>query len=310
MAIFIGVLVGVPLVYALLLFVVSLISIRPPRIPVFLSPAQFGLPQESIYLTTSDGIGLRGWWVEGGDEAVVLCVHGYLANRCELVPYSIRFREMGASVCLIDLRCHGTSERAQVTYGLDETRDVLAALEFIHDRKPKAKIVVFASSMGAVAALRATVERPDLVQGLVLDGAYGRLDEAARGFWEVSGFKAAAKFLAPTSHFGRALLKVDPKTVVTKHLFEKAREIPMLLLYGTADTVVPVSSAQECSEAAGPKATTVWFNGCGHSAARYSDPHAYFVAIADFLDQNELIKGARENEKSRQSTIKPADSLV
>lgn len=310
MLIFLSVLGGIGVLYFLGLLLVSVISLRPPRVPIFLSPAQLGMPQESVDLVTTDGIKLRGWWVQGGEDTVIVCIHGYLANRCELVPYVPRLREMGASVLLFDLRCHGSSERARVTYGSDEAADVLAALRYVRARLPSAKTVVFASSMGAVAALRAAVEAPDLVDALILDGTYGRLDEAARGFWEIGGFKAVAKLLAPTAHFGKALLRVDPKTVVTRPLFEKLADKPMLLLYGTADTVVPLESAQDCVNAAGTQGRVVWFEGCGHSGARYSQPELYFDSIASFLTDNELVAKEREDEKSRSLTIKPVESLV
>lgn len=310
MVIFLSVVLGVGLLYAILLLTVSVISVRPPRVPVLLSPAQFGLPQEPVSLLTEDGVGLKGWWIQGPGPDVVVCVHGYLSNRCELAPYAVQLRQLGASVLLIDLRCHGSSDRAKVTYGLDEAEDVLAALRYAKTRSPMGKITVFASSMGAVAALRATLAEGHLVDGLILDGAYGRLDEAAKGFWEIGGFKSVAKLLAPTSMFGRAVLKVDPRKVVTRPLFAALDDVPMLLLYGTKDTVVPIESAKDCVEAAGVNAKTVWFEGCGHSAGRYSQPELYFDSIADFLRDNGLVVEPGITQRTQNPAIKAAGTTV
>jgi len=73
-------------------------------------------------------------------------------------------------VLLLEWRNHGGSGRAQATFGLNESRDVLAAVEFLRAR-PEAHgrpLVVYAVSLGTAAAGIAAPRIPDLA-GLVLD---------------------------------------------------------------------------------------------------------------------------------------------
>ncbi len=285
MTVFLWILGSLAVLYLLFLIAVSLLSVYPPRIPAFFSPAQIGLPQETIDFTTKDGVNIRGWWVQGEIPIVVIATHGFFSNRSELAPYALPFAEFGLNVLLIDTRCHGGSSRAKVTFGQNETIDVLAALEYARNRVPGAKFILFGSSMGAVASARAALEQKADVIGLILDGPYWKLDQAAKGFWEIGGFGPISNFMKPTTHFGPLFLPFNPKKVCTEVIFSELKSCPVLFLYGTKDTVVPLDHAKNCVNAVGENGRVVWFEGCGHSVARYADPYRYRQEISDFLKQ-------------------------
>ncbi len=55
---------------------------------------------------------------------------------------------------------------------------------------------------------------PDAVDGLVLDGCYARLDEAAGAWWQFMGAGAFLSFLlTPASRIGQMLTGTNPKSV-------------------------------------------------------------------------------------------------
>ncbi|MBS1723568.1 MAG: alpha/beta fold hydrolase [Armatimonadetes bacterium] len=269
--------------HVLVMLVASFVSVRPPRIPLLLSPAMLGDPQETLDIQTDDGLNLRGWWCEGGDDWVVVCTHGYFANRSELVPYGPRLRQSGPSLMFFDFRCHGTSQRAKCTFGIEEVRDLKAAIDLARARKPHAKVAVFGSSMGAACAARTATQYPGLIDLLVLDGAYNRLDEAATGFWYVTNMKPLARYLKPVAWFGRLWAGFDPRKIDMVPVYRQLDGLPTLFLYGAADPVVPLESARQCVEAAGRETKVVWFEGCGHSQARYFMADEYYRSIHEFL---------------------------
>ncbi|HEY0868667.1 MAG TPA: alpha/beta hydrolase, partial [Fimbriimonas sp.] len=141
--------IGLLALYLLLLLVVAWISIRPPRLPVYISPGVFDAPQEEIAIPYK-GRWLRGWWVEGGPNVAVFA-HGYLMNRAELTPVAVKLWKEGMSSLLIDFHGHGRSARGKVTMGLQEREDVRAAVQFARSRK-NGKLVLIGSSMGSAAS--------------------------------------------------------------------------------------------------------------------------------------------------------------
>lgn len=306
LALLLGALGGVVLLYAALLFVVAVVSVRPPRIPLFLTPGLLGEPEEVVEFTTDDGVKLKGWWSPGGSDIVYVFFHGYLSNRTEWLPFGPRLRAQGASLLFVDHRCHGTSDRAKCTFGVDEAKDVRAAVAYARNRAQGARIVLFGSSMGGASAARALSEDNTLADGLVLDGAYANLEEAARGFWYVTGFKVVAKALAPATLFGRLLLGFSPKQADMADVYAGLRGRPSLFLYGGVDTVVPRESAARSAEAAG--AEVVWFEGSGHAQGRFWEPERYYGAILSFLRDNDLVEspGSANDENKTPIISGPA----
>ncbi|MBS1712933.1 MAG: alpha/beta fold hydrolase [Armatimonadetes bacterium] len=290
----VGVLLSLPFLYLLLLLGLSYLSVRPPRVPLYMFPSQFGEPQEWVEFDSQDGLRIRGWWSASDGDVVAVFVHGYAANRCELVPYGLRLRQMGVSALYVDLRCHGASDRAKCTFGIDEAMDVRAAVAFARSKNPKAKIVVFGSSMGAAASARAWADDPGLADAMIFDGPYARLDEAARGFWHVTGVAQIARFLGPIAVVGRVWAGIDPKKVDMEPVFARLCGRPVLFLYGTRDWVVPMESASRCVSAAEAQTQVVYFEGQGHGQARYHEPAKYFDSIVAFLEGQGLVDPVQE----------------
>ncbi|MBL8065574.1 MAG: alpha/beta fold hydrolase [Chthonomonadaceae bacterium] len=284
---------SVGVAYVVFLVAVAALSVYPPRIPPFFSPAQTGAPQESVWFTTEDGVELSGWWVEGGTNTVLVCLHGFLANKSEFAPYADRLVRLGCSVLFVDFRCHGGSQRSKCTFGTEEAKDVRAAVAYSRQRAPGARIVLMGSSMGGAASVRAMADDPDLADALIADGPYANLDVAARGFWHVTGLRPLATLMSPAASFGRLFLGHNTKDVDLLEHFRKLAGKQVLLLFGDSDKVVPKDSAQNCVDASQSKVE--WFSGCGHCQGRFAEPYRYFNSIANFLTDSSLLPNSPDN---------------
>ena len=149
--------------------------IKPGKSPVFSSPAAVGLKFEDVSFQTSDGVTLSGWLVEGGSDKVVIQSHfGVQCSRSGYTPKEKGFMKLwdrdieflnqakylvdaGYSVLMYDMRNHGNSGTGKipfVTWGSEEGKDVVAAVNFIsnHERYKNSSIGLLSICMGSSAS--------------------------------------------------------------------------------------------------------------------------------------------------------------
>lgn len=128
--------------------------IKPGKSPVFETPDQYGLPFEDVAFKTIDGVTLSGWLVRGKTDNVIIQAHfgvqcsrsGFTVEGKGMMEKSLWNKdiaflkqvkylvEAGYSVLLYDMRNHGESEhKGWITWGKEERKDTVAALQFIAD---------------------------------------------------------------------------------------------------------------------------------------------------------------------------------
>lgn len=267
--------------YLALIGVAVFVSIRPVRVPHFLSPGQLGLPQEDMQVV-SDGLALRGWWVEHPNpKFIVIGLHGYICNRSELAPYALPFYRDGYSSLFVDFRAHGRSSGTNVTFGHRERADVKAMVEWARQKQPNVPIVLFGSSMGAAAAALAAGDDPGLADVFIFDGVYRSLDEASAGWWDMMGGRWMKITLYPTIWLSRLILGFDPKSISVENALQKICGKPVLLLNGTHDPLVRTASAEANVQACGGE--IVWFQNAGHGHGRFMEPKRFEDSVIAFL---------------------------
>lgn len=120
-------------------------------------------------------------------KGVVILFHGYISCKANSLPYAQAFNQKGYSTVMVDFMGHGGSEGLETTIGYKEGRDVKAAFDYAKKKYPNQKIILFGSSMGAVAIMK-SVEQYDIAPDkLILECPFGSLLETAKGRFEVMG---------------------------------------------------------------------------------------------------------------------------
>lgn len=153
---------------------VSDMMIKPGNAPVFGNPKDFGLDFEAVDFQARDGVTLRGWLVPGGSDKVIVQSHfGVQCSRSGYTPKGkglikmwkedISFlrqarylHDKGYTVLMYDLRNHGESDLGTtpwVTWGPEEAKDVIAAVDFVssHPTYREAGIGLLSICMGSAA---------------------------------------------------------------------------------------------------------------------------------------------------------------
>jgi pimeloyl-ACP methyl ester carboxylesterase len=263
-------------------------SLRPFRVPLYISPGLMSYPQERVELSV-EGLTLLGWWSPCPDaKGVVIATHGFVMNRCEWVPLLPVLHGEGWSCLFVDFRGQGASGKAFCTFGDRERQDVHAMINWVQERCPGLPIVLLGSSMGAAAAVYAAGERPGDVDGLILDGVYSDLETASKGWWVMVGGRKLDALLKLTLPLGSLMSGIRPRDLSVVRGLAPLQGKPILLAYGTEDPIVPRPAAQKVAEAAGEGAVLEWFEGAGHGHGRFREPARYHQAIVSLLRNVEM----------------------
>lgn len=213
---------------------------------------------------------------------LVLC-HGMESTRAGTKQTAIaeRFVPKGYTVLRFDFSYVGDSEGDYEDLTVSgEVDDALGALDFMHQFGGATDCTLVGSSLGGLVALLAATRAQHVVSRVatiapVADPHIFTKDltpDAIAGWRSRGRRRVGANFLRPT--FLDDVLALDAPRAFS-HL-----NIPILVLHGDADTVVPPSHAELIARYAGGPVTIKHFPGVGH---RFEEPGA-LARLLDTLD--------------------------
>ena len=134
------------------------------------TPADLGLPYESVSLETADGERLAAWWVPSeSPRGVLLFCHGNAGNISDRLDSIRIFNRLGLDLFIFDYRGYGKSSGSPSEQGIH--RDTETAWKYLEQmrRIDPQKIVVFGRSLGgSIAAWISQTHRPG---ALILEAA-------------------------------------------------------------------------------------------------------------------------------------------
>jgi fermentation-respiration switch protein FrsA (DUF1100 family) len=238
----------------------------PSRI-LELAPAALGLRHEEASLLTEDGVRLHAWLLPlPGARRTVLFFNGNAGNMSHRLDRAVQMqRRLGVSVLLFDYRGYGRSEgrpEEQGTY-----RDARAVYRYAVEvaRVPALDLVLFGESLGAAVAVQVALERP--VGALILESAFTSIPDMAR---------AAYPFLPPVGPLIRTRYETIAKV--------PRLTVPLLVLHGERDGIVPLAQGRRVFAAAGGPKRFFAVPGAGHNDTYVTGGAPYWRALAEFLD--------------------------
>lgn len=247
-----------------------------------------------VRLAARDGRArIDGWYLDPGcARGAVLFVHGKDACRGDELksPSGPLARELvaaGFAVLTIDLRGHGTSSRARLTYGERERHDVLGAVDWLRAQGHR-RIGVLAASMGASTAWLAAADEP-AIDALVADSAFAdfaqMIERQYRRLSRLPGF-----FLPGALALGRLMTGVDLRRV---NPLARARDLagrPVLVIHSEGDRFVPVDDARALAAASGAE---LWTTATQRHIGSYvGEPAAYTQRVLGFFERHLAARAA------------------
>lgn len=220
------------------------------------TPAQFGLAHEDVWLTAADGSRLHGWWLPAAKQPAlgsVLHLHGNAANVSNHLPLVAWLPAQGFNLLMLDYRGFGRSEGRPTLHGVVE--DALVALRHLRSRPgvDGERLVVIGHSLGGATALRALAADRAGVRLAVLDAPFASYRGIAR---DAAGGTPLA-LLLPLARPTLPTADHDPVQAAAR------LDLPLLIVHGDADEVIPLHHSQQIAAAA-PSARLIVVPGAGH----------------------------------------------
>ena len=275
---------------------------------------------EVVRLRSRDGVRLTGRWLaaEPGDDhwfadprEAILLLHGYSGSVTPDLVALGPFLRRTAGVLGLDFRGHGGSDDAPTTFGLNEIEDVAGALSWLGERGVR-RVALVGSSMGGITAIAATAvlgdgrlasadipteapvvttvdaPRPRIV-AVVADSVSPELAlVVGRRLGVPGGVRLAGHAF---SRFER-IAGGDPRATQPIAMVGLLEALPLLLVHGGADPLIPASAQARLVAAAPAGARHLVVDGAGHREAYRTDPDAWEAAAGDLL--RTAFRAARE----------------
>ncbi|MBP5694326.1 MAG: alpha/beta hydrolase [Bacilli bacterium] len=221
------------------------------------------------------------------DEDAPFCIeaHGYRGSGIrDFSGGLVEFYNLGYNVLLIDHIGHGESSGKTITFGIKESKDVFEWIKYINERFNYPEMILYGISMGGNTVLN--VSNMDLsanVEAIISDCPYTTPFAIISKVTKSMGInpKLAKPFIYMSAFFCAHvnLSKGDARKAV------KETKVPILLIHGTKDLLVPHEMSKEIHEANLKDTKLLLVDGAPHGLSYLIDKEKVVGTIKEFLNE-------------------------
>ncbi|MDR7306243.1 alpha/beta hydrolase [Rhodoferax saidenbachensis] len=241
---------------------------------LYSTPADLGLRFEAVSFHSQDGTPLIGWFIPAAGYAnprdakgTVVHFHGNAQNMTAHWQYVAWLPRRGYNVLAFDYRGYGASQGEPEVKGVFE--DSRSALDYVRTRKDvnPGRLLVLGQSLGGTNAIAAV-------------GSGNRV--GVRAVAIEATFYSYSR-IASDKVSGAGLLMNDSYSAA--NFVDRLAPLPLLLIHGTADPVIPYAHAVQLLDKAQEPKRLITVPGGGHIEAftpRFGS--TYQDVVVDFFD--------------------------
>lgn len=227
------------------------------------NPAEWGCQYETVKFAAKDGTQLHGWFIpcpNGAkkDKPTIVFSHGNAGSIGHHLGFVVWLVDAGYNVLMYDYRGFGKSGGMVDRRGI--VNDVKAAFDYTSSRADvnAGNLVSYGHSLGGAKSVTAIGESP--VKGLravIIDGSFASYQAMASIIGGQLGASVVTDELSPKDYVG----KLSP--------------VPLLVVHGTRDEVVPVSQGRQLYQSAREPKTLFEVKNGRHGDALVRDNGAF-----------------------------------
>ncbi len=204
-----------------------------------LHPEKLGLKYDDVFLPMGDGLRLHGWYLhaKGRPKGTLLHLHGNAENISTFIAPVHWLPSRGYNVLLLDYSGYGKSEGVATVPGVH--RDAKIALEYLLSRPgpDSESLVVFGQSLGGAVGIYTVAHSPqrERVKAVISEGAFS-------GYARIAREKMNLLWLTWPLQWPLSFLFSDEFS--PEDAAAGLSPVPLLLIHGDADTIVPYSHSR------------------------------------------------------------------
>jgi len=226
------------------------------------TPQDLGLKYQDIYIKTSDGFILNGWFIPAEDSKyTIIFFHGNAGNISHRLDKISIFHKLGLNTFIFDYRGYGKSKGTPNEKGLYIDAEAVYKYLLNELKIPQNKIILYGESLGTAIAIKLASE--EKVKAVILEGAFSRGKDMAKRIYP---------FL-PYFFFSNSF---DSLSRIKKI------ESPKLFLHSQDDEIVPFSLAKKLYDNAPDPKDLVKLNG-SHNSCFLESKDLYISALDKFI---------------------------
>lgn len=270
---------------------------EPETVNPLASKADQGLLQEAeewydeqesevLEMTAFDELKIKAKFIQNEhttDKAVILA-HGFRNASDDMGKLAKFYYEQGFDILLPDARGHGDSEGDYIGYGWDDRLDIIDWSDLLIADYGAEEIILHGNSMGAATVLMASGEKlPAEVKGIVADSGYSTVKEELKHQLNQIYNLPAFPLLDVTS----IITKIRAGYSFTEaSAVEQVKEntLPLFIIHGDADDLVPTKMAHAIYDAAGGDKELWIVPDAGHTKAFDNVTVEFEERLQDFID--------------------------
>ncbi|TNF48698.1 alpha/beta hydrolase, partial [bacterium] len=210
-------------------------------------PEDYDLPFEDVWFTSGDGSKLHGWFIPGNSDITVLWLHGNAGNISDRLHILKEFSDnLKVSGFIFDFRGYGNSQGRPTEKGLYS--DTESAFSWLTKEKgvDPGSVFIYGHSLGSAPSVKLALGAGHRAAGVVLESPFTSAGEMARLLY---GGLPVDLLLS---------LKLDIIGKVEK------LEVPVMVIHGEGDTVIPFDMGKRVYEAASEPKTFLPVRGGDH----------------------------------------------
>ena len=245
------------------------------------------MAHEDVQIVSHDGLTLRGRYYEHRRGAPVeLMFHGYQGNSDRDLCGGVgRSFALDRNVLLIDHRASGKSEGHVISFGINESRDCLAWVDFAISRfGDDVRIILTGISMGAATVMIAAGEElPKNVICVLADCGYTSARDIIKKV--IRDMRLPANLLYPFVRLGARLFGHFDPDKTSPLLAMKRCRVPVIFFHGDADDFVPCDMSRDLYDACTSTKKLVIIEGAGHGLCYPMNKEKYIDAVKQFKQE-------------------------
>ena len=242
------------------------------------------LPHEEVSITSFDGLKLYGKYYEYAPGAPIeLMFHGYRGSAERDLSGGVqRCFSLGRNVLLVDQRTSCKSEGKVISFGINESRDCLAWIDFLISRFGNdVKIILTGISMGAATVMiTAGKDLPENVIGVLADCGYSSAKAIIQK--TIREMKLPPALLYPFVKLGARLFGHFNLEETSPLEAMKNCKLPIIFVHGESDDFVPCDMSREVYEVCQSPKLLLTVPGAGHGLGYIMDMEGYLKNVVEF----------------------------